>query len=108
MAKKKLNTDALNEIVKSAKEIKPEESMAAKFIQSVEKEKTKKAMGQPKKYNEPLVNINFKIPVSILENMKILSSIEGTNQTQFLIGLIKKEVEKKKEEIETIKKMRSN
>ena len=108
MAKKKLNSDAMNEVIKKAKEIKPEESMSAKFIQSQSVEKTKKPMGQPKKYNEPLTNINFKIPVSIFENIKILSDIEGTNQTQFLIGLIKNEVEKKKEEIETIKKMRSN
>ena len=51
-------------------------------------------MGQPRKYSEPTKHVSFSLPVSAVENLKILSALKRTNQTQLILSLINAELEK--------------
>ena len=62
-------------------------------------------MGQPRKYNEPTKHVSFSLPVSVVENMKILSALKRTSQTQLILGLINAELEKEAGKIEAYKKL---
>lgn len=62
-------------------------------------------MGQPRKYDEQTKHVSFSLPVSVIENLKIISHLKGTNQTQFILSLIQNEMEKEKDRIESYKKL---
>ena len=62
-------------------------------------------MGQPRKYDEQTKHVSFSLPVSVIENLKIISHLKGTNQTQFILSLIQSEMEKEKDRIEAYKKL---
>lgn len=62
-------------------------------------------MGQPRKYDEQTKHVSFSLPVSVIENLKIISHLKGTNQTQFILSLIQNEMEKEKDRIEAYKKL---
>ena len=78
-------------------------------------EKTKKAepeekteppkMGQPKKYDEPTKHVSFSLPVSVIENLKILAGLRKTNQTQLILNLINRELETEAEKIKVYKEL---
>lgn len=69
-------------------------------------EEPAKVMGQPRKYNEPLKHIGFKIPVSADDKLKILSQLHGQTTTQYLLKWIDGEYEKNREAIDAILKFR--
>ena len=62
-------------------------------------------MGQPRKYDEQTKHVSFSLPVSVIENLKIISHLKGMNQTQFILSLIQSEMEKEKDRIESYKKL---
>ena len=62
-------------------------------------------MGQPKKYTEPTKHVSFSLPVSVIENLKILAGLKKTNQTQLIIGMINKEIEKEANKINAYKEL---
>ena len=62
-------------------------------------------MGQPRKYDEQTKHVSFSLPVSVIENLKIISHLKGMNQTQFILSLIQSEMEKEKDGIEAYKKL---
>lgn len=62
-------------------------------------------MGQPRKYDEQTKHVSFSLPVSVIENLKIISHLRGMNQTQFILSLIQSEMEKEKDRIEAYKKL---
>lgn len=62
-------------------------------------------MGQPRKYDEQTKHVSFSLPVSVIENLKIISHLKGMNQTQFILSLIQSEMEKEKDRIEAYKKL---
>ena len=62
-------------------------------------------MGQPRKYDEQTKHVSFSLPVSVIENLKIISRLKGMNQTQFILSLIHDETEKEKDRIEAYKKL---
>ena len=62
-------------------------------------------MGQPRKYDEQTKHVSFSLPVSVIENLKIISRLKGMNQTQFILSLIHDEMEKEKDRIEAYKKL---
>lgn len=78
-------------------------------------EKTKKAepeekteppkMGQPKKYDEPTKHVSFSLPVSVIENLKILAGLRKTNQTQLILGMINRELESESDRIKAYKEL---
>ena len=70
-----------------------------------DEEKVQPQIGQPRKYDEPTKHVSFSLPVSVIENLKILAGIERTNQTQIILKLIKKEIEMKSDKIESYKKL---
>ena len=62
-------------------------------------------MGQPRKYSEPTKHVSFSLPMSVVENLKILSALRRTNQTQLIMSLINAELEKEAGRIEDYKKL---
>lgn len=62
-------------------------------------------MGQPKKYTEPTKHVSFSLPVSVIENLKILAGLKKTNQTQLILGMINKEIEKEANKINAYKEL---
>ena len=62
-------------------------------------------MGQPRKYSEPTKHVSFSLPVTVVENLKILSALKRTNQTQLIMTLINAELEKESSRIEEYKKL---
>ena len=70
------------------------------------KEKTEPPkMGQPKKYDEPTKHVSFSLPVSVIENLKILAGLRKTNQTQLVLGMINRELETEAEKIKAYKEL---
>lgn len=65
----------------------------------------KSKKGQPKKYDEPTKHVSFSLPVSDIENLKIISALKGMNQTQCILSFIRSEVEKHKQKIKAYKKL---
>ena len=62
-------------------------------------------MGQPKKYTEPTKHVSFSLPVSVIENLKILAGLRKTNQTQLVLGMINRELETEAEKIKAYKEL---
>ena len=67
--------------------------------------KSNSKIGQPKKYDEPTKHISFSLPVSVIENLKIIAGLKKTNQTQLILSLINAEIEKETDKIEVYKKL---
>ena len=91
------------------KKEKAEPSPAAVSVESTSTgagEEPAKVMGQPRKYNEPLKHIGFKIPVSANDKLRVLSQLHGQTTTQYLLKWIDEEYEKNKEAIDAIMKFR--
>lgn len=65
-------------------------------------EEPAKVMGQPRKYNEPLKSISFKLPVSAIEKMKTLSNLYGESATQYILKKIEADYTENKEVIDKI------
>lgn len=91
-----------------------EEKEAQKPKPRVRKEQTKattattkavQKMGQPKKYTEPTKHVSFSLPVSVIENLKILAGLRKTNQTQLVLGMINRELETEAEKIKAYKEL---
>ena len=74
-------------------------------FQTKEKEFQNSKIGQPKKYDEPTKHISFSLPVSVIENLKIISGLKKMNQTQLILSLINAELEKEADKIEAYKKL---
>ena len=74
-------------------------------IQTKEREFQNSKIGQPKKYDEPTKHISFSLPVSVIENLKIISGLKKMNQTQLILSLINAELEKEADKIEAYKKL---
>lgn len=62
-------------------------------------------MGQPKKYEEPTKHISFSLPVSVVENLKIMAGLRKTNQTQIILNLINQELEKDADRIKAYREL---
>lgn len=82
----------------------------AKKEEKIKKEEPKEKneppkMGQPKKYDEPTKHVSFSLPVSVIENLKILAGLRKTNQTQLVLGMINRELETEAEKIKAYKEL---
>ena len=87
------------------KPAKAEPSPAAVSVESTSTgagEEPAKVMGQPRKYNEPLKSISFKLPVSAIEKMKTLSNLYGESATQYILKKIEADYTENKEVIDKI------
>lgn len=87
------------------KPAKAEPSPAAVSVESTSTgagEEPAKVMGQPRKYNEPLKSISFKLPVSAIEKMKTLSNLYGESATQYILKNIEADYTENKEVIDKI------
>ena len=62
-------------------------------------------LGQPRKYNEPTKHISFSLPLSVIEDLKIVAGLRKTNQTQLILTLISKELEQEVDRIAAYKKL---
>ena len=70
-----------------------------------EKTEEKKAIGQPKKYDEPTKHVSFSLPVSVVEDLKILAGLKKTNQTQLILSMIKNELKDEQDRIAIYKEL---
>ena len=86
---------------KPAQQEQPAQEEKAEEVATVRPSK----MGQPRKYDEQTKHVSFSLPVSVIENLKIISRLKGMNQTQFILSLIHDEMEKEKDRIEAYKKL---
>lgn len=68
----------------------------------------KKAIGQPKKYDEPTKHVSFSLPLSVIEDLKILAGLKKTNQTQLILSMIKNELEAERDRIAIYKELLIN
>ena len=98
------NENAIQE-VKEAKQSKPV-NKARKIEQPKQEDaKMKKAIGQPRKYDEPTKHVSFALPLSVVENLKILAGLKKTNQTQLILSLIQSELDINADKIEAYKEL---
>ena len=98
------NENAIQE-VKEAKQSKPVDK-ARKIEQPKQEDvKMKKAIGQPRKYDEPTKHVSFALPLSVVENLKILAGLKKTNQTQLILSLIQSELDINADKIEAYKEL---
>ena len=67
--------------------------------------KMKKSIGQPRKYDEPTKHVSFALPLSVVENLKILAGLKKTNQTQLILSLIQSELDTNEDKIEAYKEL---
>lgn len=67
--------------------------------------KLKKPIGQPRKYDEPTKHVSFALPLSVVENLKILAGLKKTNQTQLILSLIQSELDMNADKIEAYKEL---
>ena len=67
--------------------------------------KMKKSIGQPRKYDEPTKHVSFALPLSVVENLKILAGLKKTNQTQLILSLIQSELDANADKIEAYKEL---
>ena len=70
-----------------------------------EEVKMKKAIGQPRKYDEQTKHVSFALPLSVVENLKILAGLKKTNQTQLILSLIQSEIDMNADKIEAYKEL---
>lgn len=87
------------------KEQKQETAPTEPPKKSDEPSEEKKAIGQPKKYDEPTKHVSFSLPVSVIENLKILAGLRKTNQTQLVLGMINRELETEAEKIKAYREL---
>ena len=66
---------------------------------------TEKRAGKPRKYNETLSRVSFALPASVVDNLKVLAAIEKKNQTEIILDMINKEVQREKDKIEKYNKL---
>lgn len=93
-----------NEEVKSEMDRENNISMPNE-VSDVENKKQSSKMGQPKKYEEPTKHVSFSLPVSVVENLKIMAGLRKTNQTQIILNLINKELEKEADRIKAYREL---
>ncbi len=67
--------------------------------------KMKKSIGQPRKYDEPTKHVSFALPLSVVENLKILAGLKKTNQTQLILSLIQSELDANADKIKAYKEL---
>ena len=48
-------------------------------------------VGQPKKYNEPVKSISFKLPVSSIDKLRTLANLYNKSVTQYILGKIEED-----------------
>lgn len=80
----------------------PEQAEPTKDTEAQDEQK-KKPLGQPKKYDEPTKHVSFALPVSVIEDLKILAGLKKTNQTQLILSMIKNEIAIEADRIEAYK-----
>ncbi len=59
-------------------------------------------LGQPRKYNEPLKHIGFKIPISADNKLRLLADLRGLSTTQYILKIIDDDYNENKEVIDKI------
>ena len=104
----KVETDVNETSTNEVKEAKQKESVdKAREIEQPKQEdvKIKKAIGQPRKYDEPTKHVSFALPLSVVENLKILAGLKKTNQTQLILSLIQSELDMNADKIEAYKEL---
>ena len=62
-------------------------------------------LGQPRKYDEPTKHVSFSLPLSVIEDLRIIAGIEKTNQTQVILGLIRDKLEREADKIKMYKEL---
>ena len=62
-------------------------------------------LGQPRKYDEPTKHVSFSLPLSVIEDLRIIAGIEKTNQTQVILGLIRDKLEREADKIKKYKEL---
>ena len=82
----------------------PEQAEPTKDTEAQD-EPSKKAIGQPRKYTEPTKHVSFALPLSVIEDLKILASLKQTNQTQLILGMIKNEIAIEADKIQAYKEL---
>lgn len=97
-------TEAQKPKAEKKKEQTKKEAPAKKAAEPKEQDEPPK-MGQPKKYDEPTKHVSFSLPVSVIENLKILAGLRKTNQTQLILGMINRELETEAEKIKAYKEL---
>ena len=85
-----------------------EETATPEQKEKEEKAEEKKAIGQPKKYDEPTKHVSFSLPVSVIEDLKILAGLKKTNQTQLILSMIKNELKAEQDRIAIYKELLIN
>lgn len=85
-----------------------EETATPEPKEKEEKAEEKKAIGQPKKYDEPTKHVSFSLPVSVIEDLKILAGLKKTNQTQLILSMIKNELKAEQDRIAIYKELLIN
>ena len=91
------------------KEEKPEPEKAETFNETeAQDEPSKKAIGQPRKYDEPTKHVSFALPVSVIEDLKVLAGLRKTNQTQLILGMIRNEIAIEADRIQAYKDLINN
>ena len=102
-------TEAQKPKAEKKKEQTKKEAPAKKAAESKKEEPKEQSeplkMGQPSKYNEPTKHVSFSLPVSVIENLKILAGLRKTNQTQLVLGMINRELETEAEKIKAYKEL---
>lgn len=88
-------------------EAKPQTVTQTNKGEALKKEtmQVKKSIGQPRKYDEPTKHVSFALPLSVVENLKILAGLKRTNQTQLILSLIQEELTLNADKIETYKEL---
>lgn len=104
---KKVETDVKENVIQ---EVEAKQSKAVDKARKIEQPKQedvkmKKAIGQPRKYDEPTKHVSFALPLSVVENLKILAGLKKTNQTQLILSLIQSELDINADKIEAYKEL---
>lgn len=76
-------------------------------VKAEPQEQTTPKVGQPKKYNEPVKAISFKLPESSIDKLRVLANLYNKSVTQYILGKIDDDYEVNKDiidKINTIKK----
>lgn len=91
------------------KEEKPEQEKAETFNETeAQDEPSKKVIGQPRKYDEPTKHVSFALPISVIEDLKVLAGLRKTNQTQLILGMIRNEIAIEADRIQAYKDLINN
>ena len=103
----KVETDVKENVIQ---EVEAKQSKAVDKARKIEQPKQedvkmKKVIGQPRKYDEPTKHVSFALPLSVVENLKILAGLKKTNQTQLILSLIQSELDINADKIEAYKEL---